>query len=51
MGPSHYQYIHNVAVSKASECQTPMGNLIVDTEITDKLCTSVKNMWWSLEIF
>ncbi|KAL0233244.1 hypothetical protein GEMRC1_011989 [Eukaryota sp. GEM-RC1] len=37
IGPSHRSHINNVAVSPASEIETPLGNLTVHTTLAEKL--------------
>ncbi|CAO3660743.1 unnamed protein product [Umbelopsis vinacea] len=37
LGPSHHIFIDGCAISRATQCETPLGNLTVDTEIVAEL--------------
>lgn len=45
LGPSHHAYLTKCALTKCSEYETPLGNLIIDREITQTLYDTGKFQW------
>ncbi|KAF4321177.1 hypothetical protein BBO99_00005124 [Phytophthora kernoviae] len=41
LGPSHHFYLRGCAVSTAHEYETPLGNIVIDHEVNEKLVDSV----------
>ncbi|CAH0475902.1 unnamed protein product [Peronospora belbahrii] len=50
LGPSHHFYLRGCAVSTAHEYETPLGNIVIDREINEKLVNSGKFATMSMDV-
>ncbi|CAI5719087.1 unnamed protein product [Peronospora destructor] len=50
LGPSHHFYLRGCAVSTAHEYETPLGNIIIDCQVNDKLVDSGKFATMSMDV-
>lgn len=50
LGPSHHHYLTKAALSKCDAYGTPLGNLVVDRELTDTLYKSGQFEWMSQSV-
>ncbi|ODQ51196.1 hypothetical protein SAICODRAFT_26953 [Saitoella complicata NRRL Y-17804] len=48
LGPSHHVYLDKCALSRCSEYETPLGNLKIDRETTDKLYQTGEFAWMDI---
>ncbi|KAL4144684.1 hypothetical protein PRNP1_013810 [Phytophthora ramorum] len=50
LGPSHHFYLRGCAVSTAHEYETPLGNIVIDHEVNEKLVDSGKFATMSMDV-
>ncbi|PWN28302.1 UPF0103-domain-containing protein [Jaminaea rosea] len=50
LGPSHHFYLDGCALSRCEEYETPIGNLPVDTEVTQELYETGEFEWMSRRV-